>query len=407
MQIRVPSSPGGNERTAALSALFDEVKKHVPSYRELKEKQPYPADGRIRAISYTGENCGGRQTEVFAYLGFPENAGPETPVPAMVLIHGGGGHAYASWVRRWVDRGYAAISFDGFGQIYGQEGYSDRNEDWILYPASHMPMDGLSTTEKPFPAQWYYHYVADAILAHNLLRADPRVKTADVGVTGISWGGFCCSTLICYDDRFAFAAPVYGCGFLDRNTTVWGRCFGGPGISDTWDGSLLLENVTMPVLFVNRDDDPFFCATATAASAAAARNGAPLLISGLGHSQDDGSVIPEIFRFADETCGRGPGNPVITNVTMEEGRAILSFTLPADADDPRAFVYYRAAPLEYEEDKLKEPWLRGQGRVEDGRASVEIPEDAAMCYFIVTCKAGTPDAPETLHAGTGIYVTEE
>ena len=30
-------------------------------------------------------------------------------VPGMVLVHGGGGTAFASWVKRWNDRGYAAM----------------------------------------------------------------------------------------------------------------------------------------------------------------------------------------------------------------------------------------------------------------------------------------------------------
>ena len=407
MRKRLPAFPGGNEQTAALSALFGEVKNRVPYYRELKEKQPYPADDRIRAISFRGEVCGDRQTEVFAYLGFPANACPDAPVPAMVLIHGGGGHAYASWVRRWIDSGYAAISFDGFGQRYTKSGYADENEDWAPDPASHLPMDALTTAGKPFFEQWYYYYIADAILAHNLLRADSRVIHGQIGVTGISWGGFACSTLIGYDDRFAFAAPVYGCGFLGENTTAWGRWFRGPGITDVWDGALLLDRVTMPVLFVNSDADPFFCAASVSDSAAAAKNGVPLLISGLGHSQDDGSAIPEIFRFADKINGRGPGNPEIADVALEGSRAVISYSLPPDGDDAAAFVYYRTSELEYEEDKLKAPWLCEQGTVKDGIACVEIPEGAIMCYFSVRCKAGPPEARVTLHAGTGIYSRKE
>ena len=52
------------------------------------------------------------------------------------------------------------------------------------------------------------------ILAGNLLRAQPFVDESRVGVTGISWGGVSASILIGFEQRFAFAVPVYGsaCG---------------------------------------------------------------------------------------------------------------------------------------------------------------------------------------------------
>jgi hypothetical protein len=35
----------------------------------------------------------------------------------MVLIHGGGGTAFADWVRLWTGRGYAAIAMDLCGCV--------------------------------------------------------------------------------------------------------------------------------------------------------------------------------------------------------------------------------------------------------------------------------------------------
>jgi hypothetical protein len=37
---------------------------------------------------------------------------PGRKVPGIVLLHGGGGTAFESWVKLWVDRGYAAIAID-------------------------------------------------------------------------------------------------------------------------------------------------------------------------------------------------------------------------------------------------------------------------------------------------------
>ena len=45
---------------------------------------------------------------MFASYGIPENANKDNPVPAIVLVHGGGGTASSSWVKTWVEKGYAA-----------------------------------------------------------------------------------------------------------------------------------------------------------------------------------------------------------------------------------------------------------------------------------------------------------
>ena len=83
-------SPGSNERTDELKALFGEVKQRVPAVTPCPAKAPYPGDGRITAIYYEGEDCMGRTPRVFAYIGFPENAAADAKVPAMVTVHGGG-----------------------------------------------------------------------------------------------------------------------------------------------------------------------------------------------------------------------------------------------------------------------------------------------------------------------------
>ena len=68
------------------------------------------SDDGVKAIFYRGAPWQGKETRVFAWYGAPENASPENPVPAVVLIHGGGGTALADWVRLWNKKGYAAIA---------------------------------------------------------------------------------------------------------------------------------------------------------------------------------------------------------------------------------------------------------------------------------------------------------
>src|SRR5258708_40265362 len=67
----------------------------------------------VRALYFESVPWKGKPTRVFAYYGGP--AGKK--LPGMVLIHGGGGTAFAEWVRLWNKRGYAAIAMDTCGAL--------------------------------------------------------------------------------------------------------------------------------------------------------------------------------------------------------------------------------------------------------------------------------------------------
>ena len=399
------ASPGGNAKTDELKALYAAVKARTPAVTACREKDPYPDDQRISTVYYEGEECPGSAGRVFAYVGFPDNASAASPVPGMVLVHGGGGHAYAEWVRYWVDHGYAAISMDGFGQGYtGPDGtYETSSDYWAADPESHLPMDNFTTRSQPLTEQWFYYYIADILLANNILRADDRVLSEQIGLTGISWGGFAASIAACYDDRFLFAAPVYGSGFQDVSKTVWGEVFRGEGVSDVWDAKNLLGEVTMPVMWFNGDNDPFFAADSTSASAAAAPNGAVTYVPSYPHGLTEGIELPEILRFADEQNKKGPGNIKIDGVSFDGDRAVLSFTLPDDVRNPSVWVYYRSSPLEYKDSNLIEEWKCKKGVTLGDRANVRVPEGTTMFYLAVTGKTGSLFSKETVRATTGLY----
>ncbi len=400
------ASPGGNEKTDELKTLYAAVKERIPAVTPCPEKDPFPEDGRIKAIRFEGEECGGVPARVFAYIGFPEGASADSPVPGMVLVHGGGCHAWAEWVQYWVNNGYAAVSMDGFAQAWSgpDHTYDHLPEHWTVDPASHLPMDNFTTADKPFREQWFYYFIADILLSNNILRADERVRADQIGITGISWGGFAASTAICYDDRFAFAAPVYGSGFQDVSQTPHGRVFRGEGVSDVWDAKNLLGEVRMPVVWFNSDHDEFFSADSAAASAAAAPNGAVTFIPGFVH----GMLIeqPEILRFANGQTGLGAGNVRINALSFGGGRAAVSFTLPEDAKSAAAYVYYRSGPLEYEESALKEDWKVKKGAVLGDRANVRIPDDAEYFYILIEGKTGSLFNRKPIYASTGIFTRE-
>ena len=400
-------SPGGNDKTAALKRLFDGVLATAPEVRPCPARDPFPEDPRVKAIRFTGLPEGDRETLIFAYIGFPDNASAASPVPGMVLVHGGAGHAYAEWVQYWVDNGFAAISFDGFGQSYtGADHTYDASMDfWKPDPVSQPVMDGFASVGKPFAEQGFTYYVADVILANTILRSDPRVIPAQIGLTGISWGGIASSVAVGYDDRFAFAAPVYGCGFNDASQTVWGEYFRQKDVVAVWDAKLLLGGVKIPIRFFNGDGDPFFDANATTACAANAPDGSLTLLHGFTHGQIEGSAIPELLRFAQEQTGQGQRNIRIEVLAAEKDGASLAFSLPQDVRCAEACLYYKTEDLIYEDKNLREDWRREACPTADGKAFLRIPPEAAVFYFSIE---GEPDgAPgQPLHATTGVYSRE-
>jgi hypothetical protein len=107
---------------------------------------------------------------------------------------------------------------------------------------------------------WTYHAVADAIRAHSLLLSLPEVDKRRTGLTGLSWGGYLTCIIAGVDHRFKVAVPVYGCGFLQRDS-YWANTLQemDPARRERWvrlfDPSSYLGQVRCPILFLNGTTD--------------------------------------------------------------------------------------------------------------------------------------------------------
>jgi len=268
---------------------------------------------KVRALFFAGPPYQGRPTRVFAWVGLPA-VSPGQTVPGIVLIHGGLGTAFDEWVKLWVDRGYAAIAMDTCGALPEPRDASPRPRHEHSGPAG---WGGFQEITEPVADQWAYHAVGVARLAHSLLRAQPGVDPARIGVTGISWGGYLACLLAATDPRVAFAVPVYGCGFL--NETVFGARLResapdqGARWLDLWDPSRHLPAVSCPMLWINGTNDRFFFPEPWQKSH---RLIAPslrtlTLLPDLAHGQEQGAAIAEIVAFADCIVRDGEPLPLI------------------------------------------------------------------------------------------------
>ena len=212
----------------------------------------------VKAIFYDSVPWQGKPTRVFAYYGLPA-VGEDEKVPAMVLVHGGGGSASTWWVELWVSRGYAVIAMDTCGCISGN-GATENPRDLRGGPPG---WGGFDQIDQPIQDQWTFHAVSGVILANSLIRSFPQVDPDRIGVTGISWGGYLVCIAAGLDRRFSLAATVYGCGFLGDNSGLLTESQNmGPEKAgkwlQLWDPSVYLPDVECPMLWVDGSNDPFF-----------------------------------------------------------------------------------------------------------------------------------------------------
>ncbi len=210
-------------------------------------------NGLVQELFYEGEPFSGKPTRVFAYLGRPATQ-TNGRLPAMVLVHGGGGKAFKEWAEHWARQGYVALAMDLAGN-----GVSGRLPDGGPDQADGTKFHNF--TEADAHEMWTYHAVSAVVRANSLLRSLPNVNPERIGITGISWGGYLTCIVAGIDPRFKVAVPVYGCGFLGENSHWSDKSLAAltPGARTLWlqlfDPSQYLGNVRHPILFVNGTTD--------------------------------------------------------------------------------------------------------------------------------------------------------
>ncbi|VGO12224.1 hypothetical protein PDESU_00775 [Pontiella desulfatans] len=261
--------------------------------------------GSIQSMMYESVEYTGKTTRVWAYIGMPAGASAENPVPAVVLVHGGGGTAFSDWVQHWNDRGYAAIAMDNEGRMV-----DPATGEKFVQPWGGPQRTGIyDDMAKPIGDHFMYHATASAIVANSLIRSLPEVDADKIGIMGVSWGGVITSTTIGLDDRFAFAIPTYGCGHLYDAMSHWGGALiDNETYKTVWDPFLRLDQATMPVLWYSWPGDYHFPLDSQGASyMAAAGERMVSLVPGMNHSHGSAWFRPESYDFADSIISDGTG----------------------------------------------------------------------------------------------------
>jgi dienelactone hydrolase len=271
------------------------------------------AAGDLKVVYYDGLDFAGNATRAYAWVGIPDDASAANPVRAVVLLHGGGGTSFKTWVEKWNDRGYAAISMGLEGQTdtpatQAQKDAGQAVGNWLKHAMPGPNRDGIyGDSAVSLTDQWMYHSVANTILANSLIRSLPEVDSAKVGIMGVSWGGIITSTVIGIDPRYAFAIPTYGCGHLYDAKNLYGDNLETNTLYRTvWDPMVRIARSKVPTLWYSWPGDFHFPMDNQAYTYHGASGPRMVsLVPEMRHSHGAAWTRPESYDFADSVISGG------------------------------------------------------------------------------------------------------
>ena len=344
--------------------------------------------GLVQEVYYQGEPLAGKPTRVFAYVARPESSA--RPVPGMVLVHGGGGTAFAQWATLWAKRGYAAIAMD----LSGGGGGPPENDATIF----------RSFTNAEASQMWTYHAVAAVLRGHSLLASCDGVDSKRIGITGISWGGYLTCIVAGIDDRLKVAVPVYGCGFIYENSYPgWLERFAKmkPDVRARWislfDPSIYLPGVRCPILFVSGTNDFAYPLDSYQKSYRLVPGQVNLRIEvNMPHGHAPGWTPKEIGLFVDSVLTGGDPLPRLGRMTTVNGRASAAFV--AKQPVVKAQLHYTSDTVPWQSRK----WISKDAKIAGHTVQVELPKERPLTYFLsVTDQRGAmTSTPHCYAAGT-------
>jgi dienelactone hydrolase len=354
--------------------------------------------GSVHSLLYASNPYKGADTEVFAFYASPITLGeakPGTKFPGVVLIHGGGGTAFAEWVHLWAKRGYAAIAMDLSGNrpidpvydvngnpVSGQANKPETRQRLPNGGPDQGPAEKFDSIGGDVSDDWPYHAAASVIRAHSLLRSFPEVDSDRTAVTGISWGGYTTCLVASLDDRFKAAVPVYGCGFLHEGESVQKSSIDILGDRrDAWvkayDPSSLLPRCRMPILWVNGTNDVHYPLDSYQKSFDVVPGRKQMRIEvKMPHGHAPGWAPKEIGFFIDSYCRDGKPLALTGEITTQGDEVRLAF---------ESAVPVKSAALHYTTDtglRSNCEWKNLPAQLGQGFVTAPKPPADANTWFI-------------------------
>ncbi len=375
----------------------------------------------IRSLIFTGPDYNGGPTQVFAFYATPGtlsgDPSKDKNLPAVVLLHGGGGTAFADWVELWAKRGYAAIALDFSGRRPASPVF-DKKTNKLVVERNHgklirtrLPHGGPEHTGEgkfknvggDITDDWQYHAISNILLAHSLVRSFPEVDPERTAVTGISWGGYLTCIAASVDSRFKAAVPVYGCGFLYEGESVQKPQIDrlSPEKREEWikmyDPSKHLVNCHVPIFFVNGTNDIHYPLDSYMKSYHAVPGEKNLRIEvNMRHGHPPGWAPMEIEQFVASKIHNA--KPLAKIDRPEQHAAQATAQIQSQIPIAKAHFHWTS-----DQGLLsKRKWSTTAAALDDkGRVlTSQVPDDATIWYFTATDERGAMTSSEVIFVAT-------
>lgn len=369
----------------------------VPAYQVLS------TDSAI-GIVYQGLTYKGHPKNVFAYYASPGtltgDRSKDKNLPAVVLVHGGGGTAFKAWALLWAKKGYAAIAMD----LRGNDATKKHISGGFDEPAGLTPYFSITPDLKE---QWMYQAVGDVILAHNLIRSFKEVDSNRTALTGISWGGIISCSLAGIDDRYKAVVPVYGCGYLFENSAMKKDLDKLEEASRiTWinqyDPSRYIGSAKMPVLFINGTNDGHFFLDSYAKTYSMVKNRNLSVKIGLRHNHSSGWGNDEVYYFINSYLNGTTPLPKLEAVKIK--KTLISAKIKSVAAIDKAYLNYTTDTATVLKDKK---WERKEVNIKGDQAWLSaLPEGVKIWYLSIVDNRGLQVSGELHWAPINILKSE-
>ncbi|MEO6520765.1 MAG: acetylxylan esterase [Mucilaginibacter sp.] len=344
----------------------------VPQYKTVS------TDSAI-GIIYQGLTYKGKPQNVFAYYATPGTLGGDRSkdknLPAVILVHGGGGTAFKEWAIMWAKKGYAAMAMDlrgnGPGKKHIEGGFDEDNAQTPYFAIT----PGINE-------QWMFQAVADVILANNLIRSFAEVDINQTAITGISWGGIITCLMAGVDQRYKVGVPVYGCGYLFQNSSMrQGLLQLNEHDRQTWirqyDPSNYIVKSKMPLLFLNGANDPHFYLDSYAKTYKLVNDKNISIKIGLKHSHHYAWLNDEIFAFVDSYLNHG--TPLAKIADPEIGSSSITASVKHTSPINKAFFNYTTDTTHV---LMNRKWVSTEVKFNDHAIIAPLPPKGVTLWYL-------------------------
>jgi dienelactone hydrolase len=335
---------------------------------------------RVEEVYYLSRPYLGKPSKIFGYLCYPAKS--DEKLPAILLVHGGGGSAHLGRTAEWAKRGYVVLSIDLPGK--GEQRASSRSTG----PDMDVPV--LLRTNPDPSLNYLVHAVAATRNAITYLTQREEVDPERMGMVGLSWGGVITLLTNGQDKRLKAAVNVFGAGYIPEGCT-WQDRFNvmTEEESKLWysyiDPKNFLKTQHAPILFVSGTNDHcYYLPTFQKSYEEVTVPKKLVLIPNLRHQ-----FLPYmqsiVWNWLDNKLKSGGSFPRVALhpfFKREDGKLIVPVTANAASSITKATMYYALGqPSRW----TQKEWKSIDGHYEDGVWYFGIPPSLVqpeMMFFV-------------------------